>query len=256
MIAEYEEEKSTAAAHANSNSTDNAAMEEELRLLQQQNTEFPSAVAIASLFDNHPSERPSEATVQDILLRQYAEEVLESYQDLAETHQTLEMVLERETQKLNVKKTFVEQQKSLFQSMKEKQAPAESLTQQITEGEETALEKAKKENQWIRQEFQYITRKLLDERESLAGAKRTETSTEDLRATKKKKRRLIDKKIKAFEKLVLDLIQRLLDTPDNPYLTLDETATDEEEIELLRKCGVIQYHPDNKTMIRLIDFRH
>lgn len=239
-----------------------AALQIELDLLKEQQQQTTQVGATASLLASSPEDRPSDTTVQQALMDEYATEVLDSYQDLVETQSTLEMVLEREKRKLQVKRSFVEQQKSLLEPLQEEQRLFHLKGKKDDEGDEpspSAEDSIEKENEWIRKELGYVLCQLSPAKEKEAGG------SKDSRQRKKKRRRpqVDDSKESSplpLKKLILGLTQRLLDDPKDPYLKLEDYAEEDERDEMVKELllnsGVAQTHPENDGLIRLTDYRH
>ena len=272
LMVDYEKEHGNldTASSSSSNKNIQDALQTEFQLLKEATTDNLSSMPRTSLLETTNGNQPSESTLETMEMQQYAKDVLNSYHDLRETHQTLEMVLERETKKLAVKKAFVHQQKSILLSLEESQRttskgeaghPAESST---NPSDSNCIEvNIKSENEWIRQQLHSICLKLTasdktSTEEVSEGVKRKSSA---LGSSKSKRRRLKSstESPTSLEMIIQKLLQRLLvDKPDDPYLSvedLDNYSTRPQALELLKRCGVVQTHPENDKMIRLTDFR-
>jgi len=297
LAEEYERElasssASTARAAAPSLKDQVTALQVELSLLQQAKPTSADATRIPK-----SSRR---------LARDFATEVLHSYEETKQLVEVLEQVLKVEQKKLNTKETFLAEYELILKSLQERvKMETEELQQQSNlkkaaksteideEGPDTGSEsphktKVQRENEWIRDELHYVSVILSplenDEEETEASKDKSQTARKSKR--KKKKERegdksaastsatpssessslSIDDSRASVEEAVLRLTQRFLDNTRHPYLEVIGAYPDAppsrqydpryaSKIDLLRQCGVVSEHPDNKNWVCLNDYR-
>jgi hypothetical protein len=146
------------------------ALEVEWQLLQEtKEQEFAKTlVTMGSLFANNKTDEnydgPSQAVVRHCLMQEYSEQVIHSYHDLAETHDTLTKALERETAKLELKQSYLKQQQKLLAEAKELQEHYqhdEVITRQKpVKAEKNRHEILQQRHDWICGELHYVCIKL------------------------------------------------------------------------------------------------
>ncbi|CAB9510587.1 expressed unknown protein [Seminavis robusta] len=233
------------------------SLEVEWDLLQETKEQMfeKSLVHIASVFPDFAESGPSEAVVRHCLLQEYSEQVLESYHDLAETHWTLQKVLEREKAKLELKQTYLKQQQNTVTRLQEqlrfykqkeeteKETLAETDDKEQNE-HQSQVSTLKKQNEWIRGELGYVCQqlmaKLAKDIEKGEAAKQP-TESKEQQSSKHKKRKKTkqrdkegqadetdSKRTSTMEDTVMELVTRLLDNPSNPYVFVGENGNADE----------------------------
>lgn len=267
------------------------AVQVDLDLLRENagTTNFPRNM------EPHQDGRPSSATEDRIWLERYATEVVQSYQDLQETSSVLEMVLKRERRKLDTKRDFIAQQQDLkaalteeIQSIQERNKTKARSKEQDEESStnNTNLQQLEQGNQWIRQELAYVATKFMTTEEETTAPSENPKRHRDFASDEQERRK--QKKLdggnqtllkesststpsgsRNLDQIVLDMMNRLLEDPVDPYLFLsraegqtskevndtEENKETEELLRILRQCSVIETHPENERLFRLTDYR-
>ena len=229
----------------------------------------------------------------------FGEEILESFQDLDHTVRTLEKVQKREESKLQSKQAFWDEQETLFQSLQEQlqqlrdtgkknienntaallsnnDEKAPSTSAEVTP-QQSIMDRIERNHQWIRQELKYASQKLEPQDRTI--------SSSNFKSKKRKRKKDLDpkgssraivtpptaspslQKHMSVEQIVLPLLQRLLDDPRNPYLSLEADDDNDKNgseqrlaalnsIHSLREWGVVRCHPENEHLICLTDYRY
>jgi hypothetical protein len=60
-----------------------------------------------------------------------------------------------------------------------------------------------------------------------------------------------------LDELLQQLIQRLLDSPEDPYLLVNsvDSVRSKRHLELLKRCFIVETWKDNEDLIKLTDYR-
>ena len=191
----------------------------------------------------------------------YATEMVDSFHQLVQTNQLLAESIQRERQKLDAMETSVAELteiKRVLSPMQSEQ-PAEELGRQsagVSSTDPVAMEEdvifrqedeEKRRNQQLKDDLSYLAR-CLDKQSRLhvdghqPGAP---SAPENSTATS----------IMGLDEFVLELLDRLLSSPDDPYLSVDEDSRIRpDHVDLLKNCWMVQAFKDDESLIRLFDY--
>lgn len=187
--------------------------------------------------------------------RDFAVELVESHRQLADAQAVLEHCIELEKKRLQTHKTCLKQQEQMHKVLNALQTEQQqkqtslklavdsaTLQEDGSDVDQTNLSLAE-ENQWLKEELKYVSELIEARWQHENDASTTTTQT---------------KRFWPVDKLVLELINQFLTSPDEPYLVVDAPTSlatiHPRHVEFLESCCVVQRHEDNPNLISIADY--